>query len=62
MISMVQKFTVKGKFLMGSSYQYFKRDIKADREEHALEKLYVDLGSKHGAKRKHIIIEEVKAD
>jgi len=59
---MVQTFTIKGKFLMGSSYQFFKRDIKADKEVHALEKLYVDLGSKHGTKRKHIIIEEVKAD
>ncbi|MBN1785578.1 MAG: 50S ribosomal protein L18a [Candidatus Methanofastidiosa archaeon] len=59
---MVQTFTIKGRFLMGSSYQIFEREIKADRQEHALEKLYVDLGSKHGTKRKHIIIEDVKAD
>jgi len=59
---MVQEFTLKGKFLMGSSFQKFERVIRADREGHALEKLYLDLGSKHGTKRKHIVVEEIKAD
>lgn len=59
---MVNTFHVKGKFLMGSSMQLFEKDIKASKEDNALEKLYMDLGSKHGVRRKNIIVEDIRVD
>ncbi|MHC1604573.1 MAG: 50S ribosomal protein L18Ae [Candidatus Methanofastidiosia archaeon] len=59
---MMKIFHIRGKFLMGSTFQKFEKDIKAIKEENAIEKIYLDLGSKHGTKRKHIIIEEVRVD
>ncbi len=58
---MVSVFTVKGKFLMGSSFQKFEKEISAVKEDNAVEKVFLDLGSKHGVKRKNIIIEHIKA-
>lgn len=58
---MVSVYTVKGKFLMGSSFQKFEKQISALKEENAIEKVFLDLGSKHGVKRKYIVIEDVQA-
>ncbi|MCC7569129.1 MAG: 50S ribosomal protein L18a [Candidatus Methanofastidiosa archaeon] len=59
---MVSAFTVKGRFLMGSSFQKFEKVVRASQEENAREKVFLDLGSKHGVKRKNIIIEAIQAD
>lgn len=59
---MINEYTIKGKFLMGSTFQKFERTIKAAKEENAVEKIYLDLGSKHGVKRKYVHIEEVRTD
>jgi len=47
---------------MGSSFQKFEKVVRASQEENAREKVFLDLGSKHGVKRKNIIIEAIQAD
>jgi large subunit ribosomal protein LX len=44
---------------------YFKKEIKAVKLEHALEKIYAEFGSRHRAKRNQITIlsvEELKTE
>ncbi|RZN46162.1 50S ribosomal protein L18a [archaeon] len=59
---MVSNYTIKGKFVMGDSLQKFEKTLRAAKEENAVEKVMMDIGSKHRVKRKYIMIEEVRAD
>ncbi len=38
----------------------FERELLADKSEHAVEKVYAELGSRHRVQRHHIKIAEVK--
>ncbi len=50
---------VRGWFKQGLYRQRFTRDLLALSREHALERIYSDIGSKHKVKRNLIHIEEV---
>ncbi len=56
----MKKFTVSGKFMMGDTLQKFKKEVEALGKKRAQEKIYQDLGSKHGVKRSRVIITTVE--
>ncbi len=41
-------------------WQVFRKEVLALRPEHALEKIYSELGSRHKLRRKHIRITRIK--
>ena len=53
-------YEIKGKFLMGDKMHPFVKECSAEKESHALEFVYSELGSKHKTPRNKITIEEVK--
>jgi len=58
-------FRVTGEILKPNLKTSFRKEIVADKSEHAVEKVYAEIGSKHRVKRFHIKItsvEEVPAD
>ncbi len=55
----VKNFRIEGKMLVAGKWQKFKVEVRALRAEHALEKVYSDLGSRHKLKRSHIRIEKI---
>lgn len=50
---------VRGWFKQGPYHQRFTREVLALSNEHALERIYSDIGSKHKVKRNLIHIDEV---
>lgn len=52
-------YEVKGKFLMGEKMQPFVKECNAANEDHAVEYIYSEFGSKHKTKRTKIKIEEI---
>ncbi|RLF16990.1 MAG: 50S ribosomal protein LX [Thermoprotei archaeon] len=59
-MSEVKIFRIRGKMLIGDSWQKFSLEVRALRKEHALEKVYSNLGSRHKLKRAHIKIEKIE--
>jgi large subunit ribosomal protein LX len=57
---MVKIFEVRGKFQMGEEVRPFVKEVAALKKDHALEKVYSELGSKHRTPRNKIKIIEVK--
>lgn len=58
-------FRVIGEIRKPNLQTYFKKEVIAIKPEHAVEKVYAELGSKHRVKRFHIKImrvEEVPPD
>lgn len=58
-------FRVTGEILKPNLKTAFKKEIVAEKPEHAVEKVYAEIGSKHRVKRCHIRIsstEEVPPD
>ena len=56
----IKKFLVRGKIVKNPREPMrFKKVVKAAKKEHAIEKIYSLMGSRHRAKRRNIIIEEV---
>lgn len=58
-------FRVTGEIRKPNLETAFRKEVIAEKPEHALEKVYAELGSKHRVKRFHIKIvsvEEVPAD
>jgi large subunit ribosomal protein LX len=58
-------FRVTGEVLKPNLKTSFRKEILAEKPEHALEKVYAELGSKHRVKRHHIKItgvEEIPPD
>ena len=53
-------FRIQGTFLMGSKKQHFKKELIADTTDRAKELTYSIMGSKHGAKRNHIWLENIE--
>lgn len=53
-------FRVTGEIRKPNLETTFKKEVIATKPEHAMEKVYTELGSKHRVKRVHIKIENVK--
>ncbi len=53
-------FKVTGKIVKPNMKTSFNKEILAEKAEHAVEKVYAELGSKHRVKRHHIKIENVE--
>ncbi len=63
-MSEVKIFRVKGRMLLSHDrfpeWRNFTIYVRALKPEHALERVYSELGSRHKLRRRHIKIEEVK--
>lgn len=55
----MQVYRIRGWFKQGLYRQKFTRELLALSKEHALERVYSELGSRHKLKRNLIHIEEV---
>ena len=55
-----KKFSVSGTFLMGEVLQKFEKEVEARSEGRAREKIFQDLGSRHGVKRSRVLIGTVE--
>lgn len=53
-------YEIRGKFLMGGRMQPFVKECSAEKENHAIEHIYSEFGSKHKTPRNKIKIEEIK--
>ena len=53
-------FRVTGEIRKPNLKTRFRKEIVADKAEHALERVYAELGSKHRVKRMHIKITNVE--
>lgn len=54
-------YTVSGRFQSRDGYQAFTKEIEAENEDLARERIYTNVGSQHNRKRAQIEIEEVSA-
>ena len=54
-------YTVSGRFQSREGYQAFTKEIEAENEDLARERIYTNVGSQHNRKRAQIEIEEVSA-
>ncbi|MFO8114914.1 MAG: 50S ribosomal protein L18Ae [Halorubrum sp.] len=54
-------YTVSGRFQSRGDYQPFTKEIEAENEDLARERIYTTVGSQHNRKRTQIEIEEVTA-
>jgi len=59
-MSEVKVFRVIGEIRKPNLETTFKKEVIAVKPEHAIEKVYMELGSKHRVKRFHIKIEKVE--
>ncbi|MEF8880853.1 MAG: 50S ribosomal protein L18Ae [Candidatus Nanohaloarchaea archaeon] len=51
-------YTFSGKIRMGDRWQKFEREIEADSEDYAKEKVLSELGSEHSVPRGNIKLSE----
>lgn len=56
---MAKIFRVKGWFGRGNRRQKFTKEMRALSKEQVVERIYSDIGSKHGVKRNLIQISEI---
>jgi large subunit ribosomal protein LX len=56
----MKAFKVTGEINKPELSTPFIKEVLADKSEHAVEKVYSEIGSKHRVKRCHIIIGDVK--
>lgn len=56
----MKAFRIRGRFRMGRDWQAFSKELAADDESRARERLLSDLGSRHGVARKYIEISAVE--
>jgi len=56
----VKVFRVTGEIRKPNLKTAFRKEVMAAKPEHALEKVYAELGSKHRVKRYHITIANVE--
>jgi large subunit ribosomal protein LX len=57
----MSKYNFSGKIQLGNHKQPFQREIEAESQKHAEDKLYSELGSEHQVSRSKITIEETEA-
>lgn len=53
-------FVVQGQFKAGVQWEKFTKEVEADNQKNAQEKVLSDLGSRHRAPRRLVKIESVK--
>jgi Ribosomal protein L20A (L18A) len=53
-------FEITGKFKPGFFWEKFTKTIESENEKNAIEKVNSIMGSKHGLKRRCIVVESVK--
>jgi len=53
-------FRVTGEITKPNLKTTFNKELVADKQEHAVEKVYAELGSRHRVKRTHIRIDKVE--
>lgn len=53
-------YRVKGKFRAGSASQKFTSELRETSKENVLERIYSEIGSKHGTKRSLIKIMKIE--
>ncbi len=58
----VKKYVVRGYFRDKNGRKVFKKVVPSIKKEHAIEKVYSDIGSKHKVKRRQIDIESVEEE
>ena len=56
----MKAFKVTGEISKPKLTTHFVKEVLADKGEHAVEKVYSEIGSKHRVKRCHIKITDVK--
>ena len=54
-------YTVSGRFQSRGDYQPFTKEVEAENEDLARERIYTTVGSQHNRKRPQIEIKEVSA-
>ncbi len=59
-MSEVKKFRITGEIKKGKSRIPFSVEFKALKEEHALQRVYAEMGSRHRARRFEIKIAKVQ--
>ena len=59
-MSEVKKFRITGEIKKGVSKIPFSVEFKALKKEHALERLYSEMGSRHGARQFEIRVKDVQ--
>ena len=55
------KYTAKGTYVNKGETENFEKNVEAQNEKLAKEKIYSEMGSKQGLKRMYILIKEIKA-
>jgi len=58
-IKVAKIFLIEGRFKSGRRLQVFTKEVRALSEKQALERLYSDIGSKHGVKRNLIHVDKI---
>ena len=53
-------FVVQGKFKAGVQWEKFTKEVEANNQKNAEEKVLSDFGSRHRINRKQITIESIK--
>lgn len=56
----VKIFRVEGEILSPNYRTTFAKDVRALKPEHAVEKVYMELGSQHRVKRVHMKLHSIK--
>jgi large subunit ribosomal protein LX len=59
-MSEVKVYRVSGKIVKPNLRTPFEKEVRALKEEHAKEQIYLELGSKHRVKRFHIKILKIE--
>ena len=61
-MSEIKTFRITGRIKKAHLFEQitFRKDIAAAKKNHAIEKIYAEMGSRHRAKRNQIEIEEVE--
>ncbi len=56
----VKNYRIEGEMLIGGEWQKFVFETRALKPEHALERMYSELGSRHKLKRAHIRVKSIQ--
>jgi large subunit ribosomal protein LX len=54
------KYSIDGWMLLGREQRKFHKEVEAENQKRAFERVYAELGSNHGLSRKEIKIESAK--
>jgi len=55
----MSEFTVSGRFQVRDGWQRFDKEVDAENEDVAIERVYATVGSQHGLERTQVEIEGV---